>query len=1104
MNQKILRLSADPTKLTLPPEYPGEGIRKNRTMLKPIDAARIEAALATVTDEKTFIQNLLIDTLNWPIDPRVQTVEEISYEWNERELRAAELSRHIVDGLIQQIVLPDCHWGVFIIAFKNPDVFTAERGMTGILRRVLRGLAPNLRKDATQPSWNRQNLLFICTHAYEHFRIAHFKAPVPPVPSPAEVASGEKTAGGGTGGTLARLATFGWGGGIPVRTACEFNLPYLAWPEDHKAFDGWATAFDVEKVTRKFYTEYKAVFESLEKSVTNLAGEDRKMFTQSLMNRLMFLRFIERKHWLHFPASAPAGDYLRDLFAAGPYQGQSFYVGRLQSLFFDGLAIEGRQESEAIGKVPFLNGGLFEKSALDLQVSDLPDSAFAPLLTPDGLFYRYNFTVQESTPLDIEVAVDPEMLGKVFEELVTGRHESGSYYTPRPVVSFMCREALKGYLSAAGALTGGNLNPQKTAGEGPGGTEEHDNAIAAFVDHHDTTAIDIPSARRISAALDDLKAVDPACGSGAYLLGLLHEMLELYKLLFSDKLKNDDRSLHELKLRIIEHNLYGVDVDEFATNIAMLRLWLSLSVDSIKPQPLPNLDFKIETGDSLTGPNPREFSDLRLHEPARQLAIIKGKYMRARGEEKKSLRRLIDNEQRGIAFELRSLCPGAIDWRVQFCEVFFSERGGFDVVLANPPYIRQELIKKSKPALKKVYKDHFSGTADLYVFFYLRALQLLARGGMLVFISSNKWFRAGYGLKLRSLIARTTSVRTIVDFHDLPVFESAIAYPMIFVAKNGLDSAATPTVLAEPPTLELPYPDVTAVVAKYGQRLPGSAFGSNGMWHLAPSATADRLKSMHNAGSTLGECVQGRVYRGLLTGLNEAWIDKNGKVYVKADKRPKDAVKHAVLVISKAKREELIAVDSRSDEIIKPLVTGKDLRRWRTEDLKKWMIVTKVGVDIERYPAILNHLTRFKSALQARLDQGRHWWELRACAYYESFENPKILYPVIAQRPTFTIGEAGSFCNDKCYLIDSDDRFLLAVLNSAPFWEFVKGRCSPLQGGFYEMRKNSIKQFPIPTASPTDRGTIAALAQKCLDAGGVGCEAFEKEIDERVAALYGL
>ena len=195
----------------------------------------------------------------------------------------------------------------------------------------------------------------------------------------------------------------------------------------------------------------------------------------------------------------------------------------------------------------------------------------------------------ESTPFDIEVAVDPEMLGKVFEELVTGRHDSGSYYTPRPVVSFMCREALKGYLE--GCDTG------LTTAE-----------IATFVDERESSGLPLASAPKVAEALAEVTVVDPACGSGAYLLGMMQELVDLQSALYN--VEADTGGLYDLKLHIIQRNLYGVDNDEFAVNIAMLRLWLSLAIEyeGDKPEPLPNLEFKIVCEDSLLGPDPAELS----------------------------------------------------------------------------------------------------------------------------------------------------------------------------------------------------------------------------------------------------------------------------------------------------------------------------------------------------------------------------------------------------------------------------------------------------------------------------------------------------------------
>ena len=307
----------------------------------------------------------------------------------------------------------------------------------------------------------------------------------------------------------------------------------------------------------------------------------------------MFVYFLSRKGWLTFQGER---DYLNALwqdYRAAEGEVKNFYVDRLRLLFFAGLNNYDSQDLTAepeaqrlIGNVPFLNGGLFDMAESDGRTGvTVPDEAIASIL--NDLFDRFNFTVMESTPFDVEVAVDPEMLGKVFEELVTGRHESGAYYTPRPVVSFMCREALKGYL--AGQDTG--VPPE---------------AVARFVDERDTSGIStVAAARRVADSLAQVAVVDPACGSGAYLLGMMQELVELQTALFNVGV--DAKGLYELKLDVIERNLYGVDVDDFAVNIAMLRLWLSLAIDyeGETPPPLPNLDFKALCGDSLLGPRPR-------------------------------------------------------------------------------------------------------------------------------------------------------------------------------------------------------------------------------------------------------------------------------------------------------------------------------------------------------------------------------------------------------------------------------------------------------------------------------------------------------------------
>ena len=421
------------------------------------------------------------------------------------------------------------------------------------------------------------------------------------------------------------------------------------------------------------------------------------------------------------------------------------------------------------GEVPFLNGGLFEKTDLDQRDEIIvPDEAIKPILS--DLFDRFNFTVMESTPFDVEVAVDPEMLGKVFEELVTGRHASGAYYTPRPVVAFMCREALKGYLE----------------GQNTGITSE---AIAQFVDERDTSGISsVASAQNVAKALDEVTVVDPACGSGAYLLGMMQELVELQTALFNVGV--DAKGLYELKLHIIERNLYGVDIDDFAANIAMLRLWLSLAIEyeGDQPEPLPNLDFKVVCGDSLLGPDPSvgvmaQSSLGRDDDTTQKLDTLKSKYMRARtGSQKQNLREAIRGTEELIKTAMgdAELPDEVVEWRLQFAEVF-GQHGGFDVAIANPPYVRYQKIPKDyKKALKPRYGHATVGQSDLYCYFYVRALQLLATGGMHVFVCSNSWLDVAYGAKLQEYF--------LTSAHIQAIYESAVERQFSTAAINTIIS----------------------------------------------------------------------------------------------------------------------------------------------------------------------------------------------------------------------------------------------------------------------------------------------------------------------------
>ena len=521
------------------------------------------------------------------------------------------------------------------------------------------------------------------------------------------------------------------------------------------------SAFSVEPVTELFFNEYRSVFGDAKNGISGFADErELHLFTQTLFNRLMFVYFISRKGWLTFDGDTDYLNALRRDYESSKTSDSNFYWDRLRLLFFAGLnnsksenLTEYPNARQVIGSVPFLNGGLFEETDMDVRSGIyVPDAVILPIL--QNLFNRFNFTVTESTPYDTEVAVDPEMLGKVFEELVNERHESGAYYTPRPVVSFMCREALKGFLS--GAHTG--LNNE---------------AIAEFVDRQNTDGIAVADARKVAAALERVTVVDPACGSGAYLLGMIQELVDLQTTLFNAGA--DSKSIYDLKLEIIRRNLYGADIDDFAVNIAMLRLWLSLVIEyeGEKPEPLPNLDFKIACGDSLLAPNPdpQQYGDFTAHLMRESdVGELKAQYMQARAQvDKDRLRAEIVEAQTQIKDTLgdAAVGDGAIDWRVEFAEVMGD--GGFDIVIGNPPYVEARSSSISK-SLKDAYRarvqsdwgETLPGGSDLLMYFYPRSVQLLKRTGYGCFITQNAWLSTDYGKKFQNFsIGRFSFIRVI-------------------------------------------------------------------------------------------------------------------------------------------------------------------------------------------------------------------------------------------------------------------------------------------------------------------------------------------------------
>ncbi len=910
------------------------------------------------------------------------------------------------------------------------------------------------------------------------------------------------------------------------------------------------------------------------------------------------------------------------------------HVFRHEAKFVDAKAAE-----SLFNQVPFLNGGLFEcldteitsqederktraereRQRLILRVdgfSDQPDKQphlqnriffggedavdlskyYEKAVRPRNvsglidLFERYKFTIEENTPLEEEAALDPELLGKVFENLLasynedtktTARNKSGSFYTPREVVEFMVDEALMAYLKPkvrAPADTGG-IRPNapgldfgaapgelgleatgnnKAAGkaDAPDRNESRLRALLDFASRtHDFSAGEVDA---LIAAIESCKAIDPAVGSGAFPLGLLQKLVHALAVLDpgGEKWRARNRAYYETnlsraeavpapnereaamataqaeldkfdaafnsghypdytrKLYLIERCLHGVDIQPIAVQIAKLRCFISLAVeqkaDDSRPNrgitPLPNLETKLVAANTLTplhrnGNVMLVTQDLRAAQ-AKLRAANRAFFAAANGADKRRVQKQILDLRHEIAalvkqdgifsgdeaallahwdpFDPNSFAP-FFDAEWMFGLEPSANEGWFDIALANPPYVRQEKIESfringkpvvSKAQLKADYKT-YAGTADLLVYFYERALRLLKPEGALAFITSNKWYRAGYGKGLRGWLVENARILKLMDFGDAPVFE-AIAYPTILIATRRTapgKPADSDTFDAMNWTMGEPVETFPARFAAEAFAMPQKDLTASG-WQTEPEGQRDLLAKLRAAGDPLGEWCEGQIYYGIKTGLNEAFV------------------------IDAATRAKLIADDPKSEQVIKPFLRGRDIKRWKVTPTDRWLIFPRRGLEISDFPAVESYLTTFRDRLEpkpARWPTGKawpgrkagsyKWYEMQDnVAYWPEFEKGKIVFPDIALGPEMGYDPDGHFLGNTGYIIPTSDFGLLGILNSSVTSYFYAQISPQIQNGYYRFIAQYVEQIPIPARS-ADQSTVLELAVRCIIAG---------------------
>ena len=586
-------------------------------------------------------------------------------------------------------------------------------------------------------------------------------------------------------------------------------------------------AFSVDSLSDEFFKEYHRHYDTIIDYLVKNANLDVKDsilhdYVKKMMGRIVFLHFLQKKGWLNDDTN-----YLKNLFFMQPLDRQADFLEKvLEPLFFGIFNTESDNRRELFEKegwdpelleqwcdMPYLNGGLFERDEVDKMRITLPSRLFEDLF---NFMASYNFTVDENDPDDAEVGVDPEMLGKIFESLLEDNKAKGAFYTPKEIVRYMCKESLIAYLCekvSDNAAEGGNNKQDSQDFE-----SEANRSIRRFVETHELPAELEPCRDALSDALREVKICDPAIGSGAFPMGLLNELWRCREALLigNEEFVNGNYSRAELKREIIENNVYGVDIEKGAIDIARLRFWLSIVVDADKPEPLPNFDYKFMQGNSLIesfdghdlshimdkegkprgrGGYQRSISGQESYQVAfdfssadtrQNLRLWLKKYFSLTDHREKAEYRQLINEsvkeyikQQGIGAaseaRLAALDPSANQdfflWHTWFKDIF--DNGGFDIVVANPPYVLVSSDDLLAHTYRAKYKTANEGKINLYKLFYEFGLSILKDDGILSYITPNTYLTNKDSGVLRCIFFTNTKLQEIIEYTEKDkVFEN--------------------------------------------------------------------------------------------------------------------------------------------------------------------------------------------------------------------------------------------------------------------------------------------------------------------------------------------
>ena len=893
-------------------------------------------------------------------------------------------------------------------------------------------------------------------------------------------------------------------------------------------------AFSVERLNKDFFAGYKAQYSKFLKRLADT--KQNRDYVKKLLGRLVFLQFLQKKGWMGVPASRSdweGGDknYLSRLIEH--YEGNDRILSDvLEVLFFNTLneKREGDIADTRLGeniKIPYLNGGLFEKDSIDKLEIDFPYSYFKELM---DFFSMYNFTIDENDPDDSEVGIDPEMLGHIFENLLEDNKDKGAFYTPKEIVQYMCRQSVIQYLK----------------------THELNEQYAEPIERLINDGIVLPIlqtktvASRLMQLLKDVKVCDPAIGSGAFPMGILYVLYYAIHHLQSHAEPNKSFDSTQTKLDIIQNNIFGVDIEQGAVDIARLRFWLALIVDTEAPQPLPNLDYKITCGNSLLSRYPidapienvfveynkgkkenekmtltkykelvREYTNTSNHQTKKlfrktiediksafktelsnqfkeKLSKLRGKISMLEGStlfgertkvEKVELKKLkeqfniLEKEQEDI--RTNKLYLDAFEWRFEFPSLL-DEKGnftGFDIIIGNPPYLRIQGIRDVNPLfadeLVKKYQSA-TGAFDLYVTFVERGLQIIKEHGILNYIMPVKWSNAAFGKGLRSVVSEKHAAYKIINFGAYQVF-NASTYTALqwFIPNNNellyyeLDKDLVTNQELDVYLKSLKDKKASIIKTEKLNKEP---------WVLTDGGTTEILEMLESHPRRIGDLFE-KIFQGIATGKDDVYF-----LY--------DCTEEGELVYGYSKQlNRSICIERR---LVKPLLKGEDVHRYnpistnrfvifpyKTEQGKANLYTEKELADL--FPQGYSYLKECEDVLRSR-EKGRfnidgEWFQYSRKQGILFAEFEKLVAPEISLGGNFAYDKDGVFYSTtKIYgYIKKEDiiegyKFWMALFNSRLFWFYIQNTGYVLRGGYYTFKTNYVSPFPVPELQQTSKG----------------------------------